>query len=166
LKARWIGAGLAALAALIWVVSLSGGDERALRKALRNITQDLEKEGPEKLWTAERRADRIARRFTEDPDVQSSLSGLSFESRTDLRAMVFRARATAERIRARVDDVEIRVDPGRKTATLTGTARVTLTGSGETGDLFQEFETGWVREEDGWLIATVRMREAIRRPGS
>lgn len=164
MKTRWIVAGLVALAAWIWVAAFSGNEERALRKAFNRIARNLEKDGPENLWTAERRADRISRGFTQKPDVQSSLPGMSFESRGDLRATVFRLRAMAERIRVRVDDLEIRVDPGRNTATLVGTARVTLTGAGETGDTYQEFETGWVRGEEGWIIDTVRASDAIRHP--
>jgi hypothetical protein len=161
---RKIGYGLAALAAVILAVTFSGGDERALRRNLRRIATDLEKDGPENLWSAERRADRIARRFAPEPDIRTDLPWADLDSRSELRATVFRARALAERIRVRLEDVEVRVDPGRKSATLTGTVWATVTGPGESGSLVQEFEVEWIREEEGWLIATVRTRDAIRRP--
>lgn len=164
MKTSWIAIGLVALALLIAGISRLSGDERTLRKTLRHLVRDLEKEGPEKLWTAERRADRIARRFTLEPDVRLASSGLSFEGRNDLRAMVFRIRSGIERIRVRTEDVDVRVEPGRKRATLTGTAMAKLTIAGETEEMFQEFEIEWTRGKDGWLIEGVRTRDAMRHP--
>lgn len=164
MRLRRIVLGLVALAALIGIASRFPGDERALRKSFRRLARDLEKEGPEKLWTAERRADRVARRFALEPEVRLASSGLFLESRNDLRATVFRIRSGIERIQIRAEDVEVRVPPGRKTATLTGTAMAKLTVAGGTEEAFQEFEIEWVRETDGWLISGVRTRDSIRHP--
>lgn len=166
MKRLRIPAGLLALVALGLVALFAGRPERAIRKALDRAVRAMEKSEPEGMLSATRRAERISGVFTEAPDIEIPGAVGSYRSRGEIRASVFQARALADRIRMRVEDPEIRLGPGRDTAVLTGTARATLSGAGETLDAFQEFEAGWVREKDGWRIRTLRARDAIRRPGA
>ncbi len=164
---RALGWGIVLIAAglVLWRV-LPQSDERMIRSALRQAVRAVEKKGPENPVAAARRADRAAAVFAPEPDEAGYGLGAGWTHRSQVRAGLFRARAAVDRLSIRLSDVSVEVDPDGEQALLRGTARVSATGTGDLGSGREigEFESYWIRTEEGWRLARIRPVEAIRRP--
>lgn len=173
MKTSHVIIGLAAiLAGAIWTLSLAGRDERVIRKSFREAVQALEKSGPESPLAAAGRADTVAGVFVSHPDISLIADDRipwpipPTGSRAEIRSAVFHARATVDRLTLRVDDLSLQIRPDRAHATLSGTVRARAAVRGETGEMYQEFESDWIRLAEGWRVSAVRAVDAIRRPAA
>ncbi len=158
---------VAVLAALMAVALslLSENDERIIRRALRDATQALEKDGAENPIAAARRAERVAEILVANPVIIGFGMDAHGRSRSEVRSTIFQARAAAEQLAVSLHDISVAVDPSREQAVLTGTASVrgVATHDRSGGREFIEFSTEWTKTPDGWRLAVLRSVDAIRR---
>lgn len=136
--------------------------ERLILRELGTLVKDVAKPGPESPVASAARAKEASERFVERPEIEFDRLPGSVETRADLAAVVFHARAAFDTLAVATYDERVEVGAGGTTAVMRLSARASAERAGDRETDAREFELRWVRTADGWRMAVARAVEAIR----
>lgn len=155
-----LGLLVAAVAIGWWMWPVS--PERLILREFGTLVQDVTKPGPEGPVASAARAKEASERFVERPEIEFDRLPGAVETRADLAAVVFHARAAFDSLAIATYDERVEIGPGGTSAVMRLSARATAVRAGDREADAREFELRWVRTAEGWRIAAARAVEAIR----
>ena len=156
-----IAAGLAIVFALIAGVRWWQSDERKIRARVKQIQELVDKDRGETNLTSLNKARKISELFADGFEFRAEQFDYIGRDRRSLVGAIHRYRSTSDRVRMRVFDSDLHLDPQAGRATMNLTAEFTADFRGTLGRDGYRFQVNWVKREGQWLIDFVNLVEIL-----
>lgn len=155
--------GLAAIAAIVFVQTREGTDERAIRGRIEALRTEVNASTMDGLGTAARAA-QIGSYFTEDAVIDLGGSSVPIRGRETLMGIVARLQPRTAAFRLELDDVGIEVVPGGTAADVLLTASFVrrIISTGEESRDAREFALVLAKTDGTWKITRITAIDTFR----
>ena len=162
---RWRVGGLAILLVLGGWWQFRHGEERAIRRAWRNLIEHCRQEGPASLLQTAGRATGVLSFFATGAVVEVGAPHPMTIQRAELPALLQRAWTYAERVEIQPRGETFPHKPGPNEAVMETTVELAVTVDGRREAGLEPYQIHWRRSGRVWRITRIERLTPVRHPG-